>query len=185
MKPVTQTRTRTFSLILSPYLLIACVFAVGVTTVSAKTLAGYTAAPPNPFAAYADILPGQPRSAAVERGFSCPVSFFFGNAPSDTDEMCILNPAAGKFQQVQVSIARGVIGQARFIMREDSLKLGDLTILWGVPQVYELDHSLYFAWPGMGVTASSLRHLGRVSPFFSTRIVSFSDTNQGVGLALS
>jgi hypothetical protein len=147
----------------------------GFTAVSvgARALAGYTASPPNPFAAFADVLPGQPRSAIVARGFSCPVSFF---SPGVTEESCILNLATGSFSQIQVTISHGVIFQSFFTMPGDVLKLGDLILLWGTPKIHENEHSVSFLWPGHGVVASAAIQTGQFSPFLPVRIIAFTAT---------
>jgi hypothetical protein len=150
----------------------------GFTTlcVGARALAGYTTLPSNPFASFADVLPGQPRSALVARGFSCPVSFFIATDPDVTDETCVFYQAIDIFRQVQVTVSQGVIRHLTFIMRENALTIGDLAALWGNPEVQEYGRSVDLFWRSHGVYAIASNISGRFSPFLPVWSVSFTDT---------
>jgi len=142
---------------------VFCGLLIGSTVVSFGAVPFKQAQIVNPFAAYADVFPGQPKSAAVERGFSCPAGIF--RAP---EEYCFLRVARGEIYQVGVKISGGIIRQTDFTLRNQTLRLGDLILLWGMPQC----NSGNYAWPSRGVVAEMPFHDGHVSPTVAVRRVS-------------
>jgi hypothetical protein len=156
-------------------LLVVLVMLVGFTgvNVAAMGLGGQATRPPDLFSSFADVFPGQPRSAVVARGFSCAM----GTYPVLPDEYCTLSPAAGAFTQVGAVVSHGIVIRTDFILRSGSLRFGDLAELWGVPenQEYEGHHVADYFWHGKGVSASAFFDTGRFSLFLPVRSVSFTD----------
>jgi len=173
-----QGKSLTPSLILPPYLRIAFIILSGFATVSVGVgvLAGYRT-PLNPFSIFADVFPGQPRSAVAARGFSCPASFFFITEPGLTDETCFLNPTAGPFFQVSVITSQDLIRHITFTLRENTLTLGDLAALWGMPEVHEYGHAAFFMWSNSGVIATTIAYTGEFSLFLPVRTVYIPDAS--------
>jgi hypothetical protein len=141
---------------------------IGTTVVSfsAVSLEPSNAQIIDPFAEFADVFPGQPKSAAAARGFSCPAGAY--GAP---DEYCFLNPTMGVFSQVGVSVSGGIIRQIDFTMRGYNLRLGTLILLWGMPQLIERN----LVWPARGVTASTLDSVQKLTPLLVMRRVYMRD----------
>jgi hypothetical protein len=120
----------------------------------------------NPFAEYSDVFPGQPKSAATAHGFSCPAGTY-----GSPQEYCFLHPATGIFSQVGVKVSGGIIRQIDFILRDYNLRLGNLILLWGMPQ-----HTAWnIAWPAIGVMAATHSSSERVSPMLVVRQVFFTE----------
>jgi hypothetical protein len=135
-----------------------------------RVLTGTAAAPSNPFAAFADVFPGQSRGAAVARGFLC----FAGNAPGSedlADERCILRPGSGAFSQVEVFTSGSVIRRLDFEIRQDELRLGDLILFWGVPEVQVYDRAVYVVWRSLGISTLVTRHSKEFSLFLPVQRV--------------
>jgi hypothetical protein len=111
---------------------------------------GRSVAPsPNPFAAYADIFPGQPASAVEARKFLCSSGLY----NYLQNEHCTINPTTGAFSQVGVVLSDEIIIEISFRLRGDTFRVGDLMLLWGAPMVYEYSRSVYLHWRSQGVFA--------------------------------
>jgi hypothetical protein len=164
-----QIRGFTFHFQMPPYLLVVFSLLVGFAVVSLGVWAlGQSAVPlPNPFAAFADVFPGQPRSAAQMRGFLCLTSAY----GSEPNEYCSVDLARGIVSQIDVYIAEDLIDEISFRLREDTLRVGDLMLIWGTPEIRENGHSVYFYWRSMGVTAMVTEYFGRFSHFLPVRRV--------------
>jgi hypothetical protein len=114
------------------YLRIAFVLVIGLSasTCGVVVLARSTIQPTSPFASFADVLPRQPRSAIEAWGFTCP-QMGEDDYEYHTCYTCVLWPTAGPFAQVGVVISEGDIRQTVFTMRPNTLRVGDLMLLWG------------------------------------------------------
>jgi hypothetical protein len=137
-----------------------------------KSFAQDTVPPPNPFAPFADVFPGQPGNGVEARGFSC-VRRPYGAYRGLEDCTCIL--ATGAFSLVEVIISEGTIRQTDFTMRGSTLRIGDLAMLWGIPDVHKGVHTPYFYWPGNGILATTISYSGQFSFFLALRSVLFTD----------
>lgn len=82
----------------------------------------------DPFAAYGEILPGQPRANAEEYGFECIV------VDGQNYGQCLLRPTSGIFSQITLVVADDVILNTGFVPRAGMLRLGEVALLLGVPQ---------------------------------------------------
>ena len=92
----------------------------------------------NLFAPYAGILPGQPIDTV--RDFSCELSIGMRN--SVEVGYCHFEPSDDVFAQVSVIAYDRVITQTDFVVRSNSLMLGDLVLCWGKP-IYILENIPY------------------------------------------
>ncbi len=117
------------SYFLSLILILAVVACSGFAslTASAVLLPQAGASPANPFITYADILPGQPKSAVAGRGFLCSSNNrnYYG---TEGDEVCVLD-IEGEFAQIQLKLSQGVVASIHFIAANDMILVGDL-MMW-------------------------------------------------------
>ena len=159
-------------------LFTVCILLIGFTLVGLGVEAlGQTAPPrPNPFAAFADIFPGEPQSAVDARAFIC-TRGLYDYLPN---QHCSLDTAAGAFTQVGVVVADGVIDEISFRLRDDTLQVGDLMLLWGIPEVVAQRHAVYLYWHERHVIALVRDYSGEFSLFLRVRRVTI---NGGMGLA--
>jgi hypothetical protein len=166
MEPIMQ-ESRTSSLVQLPYLLPMFVVVAIFTAVyaGARMLAGDTAAPFNPFAPYADVFPGQPRSAVVDRGFSCPSVRDYDTYQDTSEETCIFRPESDPFFDVQVVLSSDSIHQIMFAIHDNRLRVGNLIALWGKPEVQVKSHLVYLFWRSRKINALAPRDTGRFSLF--------------------
>jgi hypothetical protein len=170
-------KSRTPSLFLFPYLRVVFVVVTGfaVVNLGVGLLAGHSIAPsPDPFAAYADVFPGQPRSAVVGRGFTCPTTAY-GGYHQPGEETCVLWPRTGTFFQVTARVSQDVIRHITFTARDHALRLGDLVALWGRPE--SRGHDIQFVWPGRCIVALTYAFDGQFSLLPPVRNVSFTDAS--------
>ncbi len=156
-----------------PYLimLVAAVACSGFASLTASALLlPQTGAPPaNPFITYADILPGQPKSAVVARGFICSssseVSFGTGR-----DEHCVLE-SDREFAQIQLNLSRGVVVSTQFLTAHESIRLGDLMAWLGKATLIEQCAMSGFSWRGQSVLIwSSSSDLSPFSPLWKVTV---------------
>ncbi len=136
-------------------------------------------APRNPFADYTPLMPGQPESAAIERGFLCAsIPNYTGTTCVDTRSLTLLS-----FSEIYImGTQRRIIDRIGFIPRGDTLTIGDLTALWGRP-TYQMQGSLVvvLCWPG--VYALSPLNGNRATTYFSpVKMVEFSNRADDVCL---
>ncbi len=121
------------------------------------------AVPLNPLSAYADILPGSPLRNAVAHGFLCfhiPVPY-----SANVSVQCVHNSQTGKFSHVNVMIWDGIITQLIFTVQENTLRVGDLFLLWGKPEIESWGYLSILKWPAYGVAATAPIHAGRYTHF--------------------
>jgi hypothetical protein len=154
---------------LSPFLLIVVITLVGfaVVTISASLVAQYRPTPHNPFPAYADVFPGQPASAVEARAFSCQ-----NYAPAETS--CIFTPAAGAFLSVQAVMSEDKIHDLTFVLRDNTLQVGDLEMFLKMPTLHTLYRAAYFYLPGSFVRVRTAAYSGQFSLFLPILSISFT-----------
>lgn len=146
---------------IAPYRLLRYWFVVfimwlGFTVIimSVRTLALTVGEPSNPFSAYANLFPGQSTSNVEMSKFTC--------ALPDADdrlieEHCALKLLTGTFSEVGIITFGGIVRQISFIMREETLRVGDLMLLWGTPEVQKYSRSVYLFWQNRSVFALARR----------------------------
>ena len=87
----------------------------------------------DPFLAYASIVPGQHWGGTLEHEFSCSASTM--PSPVIVGNECVNHLHTGPLSQVDVTIWDGFIIRANFTLRENVLRIGDLVLLWGKPDI--------------------------------------------------
>lgn len=138
-----------------------------IVTIAVRTLTVMTMAiPPNPFSGFVDISPGQSQDALKARGFLCSPSYY--NSTS-----CLLWPESGVFSNVEVTVYGGNIHQISFIVRDTSLRVGDLVRLWGRPRFQGNNYLAGFVWANSGITASAQEYDPAYSLFLPIWRISF------------
>jgi hypothetical protein len=152
--------------ILTSYLLGVLIMWVSFNVVIVGALAlGASVVPPmHLFSAYADVFPGQSESNISGRGFSCVVD----DSPLYTSpfyEDCRLTPATGTFSRIDVMISNKTIHQISFIVRENTLRVGDLALLVESSDFRAVHNTIYFSWKGNLGFAFITQNTGRLSPF--------------------
>src|SRR5262245_59899633 len=116
---------------------------IGLTSVSMTVATAIASNQPpfDPFEPYADIMPGQPRQAVIQRGFHCEFT-----TPPSYQESCVLTLETGAFAQIHTTIAyeTGMVDRVAFIIREQTLVIGHLARLWGQPLTKTSGHMVNF-----------------------------------------
>ncbi len=170
--------SHTLSRKLPLYLRMALVLVIGLSasTCGVVVLVRSTTQPTDPFASFIDVFPRKPRSAIEARVFRCPPT------DEDADEYytgytCFLWPAAGPFAQVAAVISEGNIRQTVFTSRPNTLRVGDLMVLWGRPEIRMYSHAVYLLWRSHRIFAwvSDYAGHGQMSPFLPVWKVFFTD----------
>ncbi len=124
----------------------------------------------DPFASYADILPGQSLENVLAHGFSCRV-----NGSPFYKKSCLLNPETDTFSEIWVSISSetGLVSRVVFIPRESALLLGHLASLWGKPQTIIFGRYVNFRWPAMHALFVPRNYNGHYSYWMPITYVAF------------
>ena len=171
-RPQSPPQARSLALHLPRYLLAMLLLLLACTgvTLSVWGLGHSPQLPPNPFISFADVFPGQPRSAVVSRGFSCLTSAYSGYSESP-NEICSLWPKDGLFSQVSVGINQDIVQNILFTLHENTLRIGDLMLLWGQQDFHMYNGAGYFFWGNTHNTTSAVNHTRRFSHFLSVRKV--------------
>ena len=105
------------------------------------------------FAGFSDLFPGQQVDARqIEvAGFSCLLET--APVPADTSLRCSRDLGTGPFSHVSVVLWDGVVNQFEVTVREQSLRLGDLVLLWGDPEISVTNSLVMMRWPAAGIIA--------------------------------
>lgn len=165
---------------LSPFLLIVLSVLIGfaVITVGTRTLAQYTVPQPNPFEPFADIFPGESRSAFVSRGFISRGFICHLNYLPPVSEICAVNLPSGDFTSIYIIFREDRIENLTFILRGETLRIGDVLTLFGISKThqyggkYKYLESHFFWLHDMKV--SILSYTGRSPLFVPVSSISFS-----------
>jgi hypothetical protein len=164
-------------------LMLMVVTGFTVVNIAATVLGGYVEGRPlfNPFAAWVDALLGQPRSVIDARAFSCPISTY-NYYVTLTEDHCYLTLTGGAIAQVSVYISHGFVRHVYFKLRDNTLKVRDLLILWGRSANQNQEKRLLvarFVWPGSGIEVEALTvaYTGQFSPLVPIQWVYFKDTS--------
>jgi hypothetical protein len=146
-----------------------------ITAISEVTVMAIRRSEPpfDPFAPYADILPGQSREGVSARGFNCQ----FVTGPH-FEEICTLTPEASVFATIQPTIAvnTGRISRVVFWLREKTLTVGDLVILWGEPEIAIYSRTANFRWNNVHVVAIPETYDGDFSYWLPIAYVAFESS---------
>ncbi|MBX3083726.1 MAG: hypothetical protein KF716_18985 [Anaerolineae bacterium] len=119
---------------------------LSMTIMVAVGLGRQTPVPPNPFDAYADILPEQGLRGLDAHGFVCHVrDYNYYADPAET--RCDVRLETGTFSRIEVFYAGGTIKRTDFEIRENAIKVGDLVVFLGLTEVLPRGH-IFFTWHG-------------------------------------
>ena len=172
-----ESKNHTPPLKLPPLSLIVLILLSGfmVVNTGAMTLMEYIApTPSNPFTTYADVFPGQPVSAAEAIGFSC---YTIGNNIDGDlfEKHCYSHPDTGAFSSLDILISEGIIRQITFIIRDDTMRIGDLELFLEEKSIHTYFQMVYIYLPGSLVIAKTTGQVGRSYLFVPVWSVSFLD----------
>ena len=131
-----------------------------------------TLAPANPFLDYANLFPGRPISALEGKGFSCWNSH---TKDGSFAPACSVTPPSGAFSAINLFISNGVIRQISFILRDDTLRAGDLILLFNKPNFRVYPHNVFFFWNNLFVHVSTTDR-GNPAPMRPVWSVTFAST---------
>ena len=145
-------------------------FSVAIAGVRAVSQAQHGPVLLDPFSAYADIFPGQPESAVKTRPFSCE-KYYHEYPDAETD--CTFAPPEGIFSHIDVAISGGTIFQLTFIIRDNTLNIGDLARLLGMPAMRRFYRTTYFILPTNLVRADTIDHGEQFSLFLPVWSITF------------
>ena len=145
---------------------------IGFIAIIAISTPAEGSVPVDPFAPYADLLTqDQALHALVKRKFSC-VSEYLSESRQD----CSLLLDDPTYSKINVTIVNGIPRDVSFQIRKNSLRLGDLALLWGKPETPFLDVGATLFWPERdGMTASAfVLYIGHVDYRIPVSIVTFA-----------
>lgn len=123
---------------------------------------------PNPLAAYTDLIPGRITNVALLDDFSC-------SAAVDSMKLCSFTPTAGTVEHISIIIKHDVIYGTSFHFRDNSLRIGDLALMWGTPRIVRSEESISLFWfrNNTIITLPSLR--GRLNYSRPIRAISMGE----------
>ncbi|MBL8120336.1 MAG: hypothetical protein JNJ78_22590 [Anaerolineae bacterium] len=96
--------------------------------------------------AYADVLPGQPRSAVDAYGFTCRPRSIYYNAP--TQNNCVLDLASGPFASIKLIMSPDdqQVERISFFLRDGSFRVGDWELVLGVQHQESFPKVMFYDW---------------------------------------
>ncbi len=145
-------------------LMLGLLLGVMVIVAGAISLTRLMQPPPDRFGAYADILPGQPKQAASERGFTCFTNIFDDSARcARRDE-----PASPLFSRVHLSTVGDLIYTLSFTTYVNTVTIGDLVLLWGRPDIQRSGRVAQVSWSSPNVTALAVLSSGQPLNYFTS-----------------
>jgi hypothetical protein len=89
-------------------------------------------------------------------------------------QYCTYAPAAGTFSLITITVSDGVIGRINFVVRGNTLLVGDLPLVWGRPLVQVYGSSVDLDWPGSGMSADAWARSRRFSYFAPVQRISLA-----------
>ncbi len=127
--------------------------------------------PSNPFLEYVDIFPGQPINMVEARAFSCRDT----NNYYASEVNCMFTPASGIFDSIETVIWERVIRKTTFTLRGNTMKIGDLALLFDAINFHAYPRKVFFFWSKLFVIVSTTTNGNHPSmrPVWS---VTFTDT---------
>jgi hypothetical protein len=143
-----QSFSTAISFKLLPYLRLALILVLGfaLTNIGLRAFTQSTLplqVASNPFLEYQDIFPGLSLDGLKSRAFSCR-SIYPPHAPSDVS--CALDLSSGDFSRIETVVLSGFIRQTIFTLRDDSLKVGNLILLFDSPNFRVYPRKVFFFW---------------------------------------
>ncbi len=129
---------------------------------------------PNPFSVYNDLFGDNARQAASARGFTCRDMGLNGYPLT----LCTHHNTEKLFSRLYVWISGDRANEISFSLRDNTLRLGDLALLWGKPEIRLYCETFVALWPArhiMGVIKQS--RTGQVNYFLPILSVYFTTNN--------
>jgi hypothetical protein len=131
-----------------------------------------TAAPADPFAAYADVMPGASRADVLNAGFIC---------DTRQPDYCSRLVNDIHFTSVSITCAEDRVAQTQFMIRDGMLRIGDLPYFTEEPAARFTQHSVRFSWGS--VHASAQTDNRQFSYFTSLMSITFTASPLPVSVA--
>jgi hypothetical protein len=150
-------RTSRFKIprLLFTVILLVIAFLLAILAVSTLSKRLGDTDPADLFAPYNDIFPGQRVDVRQleEQGFTCK----FDSQPTPADESigCSRDLQTETFTYMSAVIWDGIVQRLTFAVREHSLMLGHLTLLWGAPETINRGNSMNVIWITPGKVIST------------------------------
>ncbi len=123
---------------------------LGVTAFAQSTQPGLAFS--NPFLEYNYAFPGQISPALNSEVFTCFETHTYNTL---AEKSCSMNLASGIFSRIETSIYEGVIRQTTFTLRDNTLKIGDLALLFNAPNFHAYPRKVFFFWTKLFVIVST------------------------------
>jgi len=164
-------------------LVVSFLAAVVVVNTLAKHLGEADAT--EPFAAFADRLPGHQLDTSILKaeGFTC--SFDLAPLPYYVSEECWQQFQTGLFSLVHMTVWDGTVKRLDLLIRGDWLTVGELALLWGRPDVYKNGNYLNVSWSDPHVMGTVLPRNGRFTFFLALSQISiYCELNQPCPVSL-
>jgi hypothetical protein len=133
---------------------------------------------PNPFTAYADILPGEPSGGLAARGFTCS-GYNYNYYQSPTETHCGLNPESGAFDHIEVVILDGVIHVVMFEVHPYTFNVGELAVWLELSEIRP-HRGILFSWNGNVGIARVINSYARFSLLHYVWQVTLTDTRRSL-----
>ena len=137
----------TLALILPHYMILGHIALMGSFGMVILSVMGvhYASTSANPFAMYADIMPGQPSNAIDTHDFTCWLRDH--NYYDQAETRCRLQPETGTFSRIEAVSSKDVIHRLSFDIRDGTLTMGDLAVLLGLSEI-RVHGQVFFTWRG-------------------------------------
>lgn len=128
----------------------------------------------DPFTAFANVFPGQSLDTRtlIAQGFSCKLDS--QPSPADVSELCTRTLASSLFSTINLTVWDGVVKWLDLKVRENDLRVGDLSLQWGSPEVRIEGTWVHLSWPNHHVTGLGLTYNGRFTYFQVLSHVTFA-----------
>jgi hypothetical protein len=132
----------------------------------------------DPFAAYEDLFGDDVRQAALAIGFTCTDTGLPSQTENQSSYCDQLNPD-GVFSSLALQFIDDRADEISFWLREHTLALGDLELLWGEPEIQQYCEVVVFSWHNRHLTGiAEPSRTGRIDIFVP--IVSITLTHVGL-----
>ena len=130
--------------------------------IGARALGQYTLPSSNPFLEYADFFPGQSASAVQNSPFSCHAVYPY---LSGIEKHCNFHPSSGTFSSIDLTVDYRVIVSITFILRDTSVRVGELRGWWETKPVHAFRNIAFFFLPEWVIIAKTSGHSEHSSLF--------------------
>lgn len=129
----------------------------------------------DPFMEYRDLFGDDPRHTALSLGFTCRDTGVGRLNARTVSSFCSRSNVNEVFSEAYLWVADGTIKEFSFSPRENTLRLGDLALLWGKPRLWLNCETAVVVWPARQIIGVLARpEAGRVNHFSPVISVSFT-----------